>query len=52
VRYDADLMASLMKHPFEDTEFYITEKYDHSLTVLYGDYMTPPPENERISAHL
>lgn len=52
VRYDADLMASLTKHPFEDTEFYITEKYDHSLTVLYGDYMTPPPENERISAHL
>lgn len=52
IRYDADLMKNVTKHKFEDAEFYITEKYDHSLTVQYGDYMTPPPESERISAHL
>ena len=52
VRYDADIMDNLIKRPFEDTEFYITEKYDHCLKTLYGDYMTPPPQAERISAHL
>ena len=32
---------------FEDREYRIPENYDHILTQLYGDYMTPPPESER-----
>ena len=52
VRYDANIMDKLQMHAFEDTQFYITEKYDHCLKTLYGDYMTPPPKEERISAHL
>ena len=35
-------------YKFEDTEFYGVENYDAYLSHLYGDYMTLPPENERI----
>lgn len=35
------------KKRFEDREFLIPQDYDHVLTRLYGDYMTPPPESER-----
>ncbi|MCF0105985.1 MAG: LicD family protein [Holdemanella sp.] len=34
--------------PFEDTELYAIKDYDEFLRSIYGDYMTPPPENERI----
>ena len=36
---------------FEDDYFIIPEKYDYYLKQLYGDYMTPPPENERGTHH-
>lgn len=52
VRYDRDLMQSVKKQAFEDTQFYISEKYDDFLTKQYGDYMTPPKEEDRISIHL
>lgn len=32
---------------FEDTKFKAPNNYDKYLTKLYGDYMTPPPINER-----
>jgi len=39
--------------PFEGVQVKIPKKYDEVLTVLYGpDYMTPPPENERVAKHL
>lgn len=41
----------LIKVPFEDTEFNIIEAYDEFLTQLFGDYMTPPPVDERIPKH-
>ena len=34
-------------YPFEDTHIWGPEDYDHVCTQLYGDYMTPPKENER-----
>lgn len=34
-------------YDFEDTQFYGVEKYDEYLTRIYGDYMTPPPEDKR-----
>ena len=38
--------------PFEDTMLPVPEKYDEMLTQLFGDYMTPPPEKERVGWHL
>ena len=37
-------------HKFEDTEMPIPEKWDEMLTSMYGDYMTPPPEDKRQGA--
>lgn len=36
--------TDLVKHKFEDTEFYISKEYDKILTKMYGDYMTPPED--------
>lgn len=33
--------------PFENIEVPIPKMYDNYLTAIYGDYMTPPPENKR-----
>lgn len=39
--------------PFEDVQALIPVKYDEVLTILFGsDYMTPPPEAERVAKHL
>ena len=37
--------------PFEDHAFYITKHWDAYLTEMYGDYMTPPKENDRSNKH-
>ncbi len=38
---------------FESLQCLIPAKWDEVLTVLYGkDYMTPPPESERVAKHL
>ena len=38
---------------FEDVEVLIPAKWDEVLTILFGpDYMTPPPEFERVAKHL
>lgn len=36
---------------FEGRIYKIPVAYDTILTEYYGDYMTPPPESERISHH-
>ena len=42
-----------IKVPFEHLECLIPERYDEVLTILFGpDYMTPPPESERVAKHL
>ena len=42
-----------VKVPFESLECLIPEKWDEVLTILFGpDYMTPPPESERVAKHL
>lgn len=39
--------------PFESLECLVPARWDEVLTILYGpDYMTPPPENERVAKHL
>ena len=42
-----------IKVPFEHLSCLIPKRYDEVLTILFGaDYMTPPPENERVAKHL
>lgn len=48
----ADWVKDCIRVPFEDTELPIVKEYDAYLTHLYGDYMTPPPEQERHPVHL
>ena len=39
--------------PFEDIPCLIPARHDEVLTILFGpDYMTPPPESERVAKHL
>ena len=39
--------------PFEDVQVLIPARWDEVLTILFGpDYMTPPPESERVAKHL
>lgn len=49
--YDGELMNHIALYVFEDSEFLITESYDNYLSVAYGEYMTPPPEDERKPQH-
>lgn len=38
-------------HKFEDIEVFIPTAYDKILTSIYGEYMVPPPAEQRISRH-
>lgn len=51
--WHAEQFEEKIRVPFEDVECLIPKKYDEVLTALFGpDYMTPPPENERVAKHL
>ena len=49
--YPADLWDDLAEYDFEDFKIPGYRNYDAYLTVLYGDYMKLPPEEQRISHH-
>jgi len=38
--------------PFEGVKFPAIKDYDTYLSAIYGDYMTPPPVEKRVSHHL
>ena len=46
-----ELFEKRKLHKFEEYEFYIPEGYHDILTKCYGDYMTPPPEEKRVTHH-
>lgn len=48
----SEWLKEIVYMPFEDTKFPILKEYDAYLTHLYGDYMTPPPKEERHPVHL
>lgn len=41
-----------VKLPFEGHEFWAPEEWDKYLTQIYGDYMTPPPEDKRVNHNM
>lgn len=49
--FKSELWEDMIYLPFEDTEVCVFKNYDSYLTSLFGDYMTPPPEDERITTH-
>lgn len=50
--YEAAWFASKRLTEFECKHFYIPDKYDEILSYVYGDYMTPPPDDKRQSLHV
>ncbi len=48
---DHSVFEESVKLPFEGYEFNAPKQYDQYLTTIYGDYMTLPPPEQRISAH-
>lgn len=44
-------IESFILHKFENCEFYIMSGYDHNLKMIYGDYLSLPPEEERAPHH-
>ena len=51
VRYPKDLFDETIRIGFEDITVSIPKQYDELLRIDYGDYMTPPPEKDRVPYH-
>lgn len=48
VIFEQDWFDKFIEVPFEDTTAKIIEKYDEYLKVIFGDYMTLPPKEDRV----
>lgn len=48
---DKDIFDDFVMMPFEDVKVKIPKNYDKYLTMLYGDYMTPPPVEKQVGQH-
>lgn len=49
--FPASYFEDVFMHRFEDTEVPLPKGIDEALTSLFGDYMTPPPEDKRHGAN-
>lgn len=49
--YDSEWFLSYELMPFENIQVRIPSGYHHFLTMVYGDYMTPPPIEKRKTHH-
>ena len=47
----SEIFDSYCEYNFEGHKYYGIKDYDYYLRVQYGDYMTPPSEQNRISPH-
>ena len=45
------MFKNYVRLPFEDTTVSAIADWDKYLTQFYGDYMTPPPEKDRVDHH-
>lgn len=50
-RYPKAAFASALYVPFEDRVLPIPVGYDAYLSMAFGDYMTPPPQEQRVPGH-
>ena len=46
-KFERAWWSRMSRAAFEDAEFTVPAEYDKILTRIYGDYMTPPPEEKR-----
>ncbi len=51
IPFENCLLDEIAEHKFESGAFPVYAHYDEILTAQYGDYMTPPPESERVFLH-
>lgn len=49
--FNYDIFEKLIDVDFEGHKYLATARYDEYLTQVYGDYMTPPPEDKRHPNH-
>lgn len=49
--FETRMFEKAIKCKFENEEFWIPACYDEVLRMIYGDYMTLPPESERVPHH-
>lgn len=52
LRYPSEIIKDYHLANFEDTKFFIMDGFDVYLKTQYGDYMTPPPVEERYPGHI
>jgi len=50
--YKKELYSDPIYVKFEDIQLPVPRKYDECLSQAYGDYMTPPPQEARVSSHI
>jgi len=50
-RYPKEIFSEAVYMPFEDKELPVPVGYDTYLRIAFGDYMTLPPEEERVPGH-
>ena len=51
ILYPSDIMNEFVKLEFEDSTYMCVKQYKKALELLYGDYMTLPPVEERDWKH-
>lgn len=49
--FKSEWFDDVIETDFEDFTIAIPRKYDEYLTLMYGDYMTPPPVEKRVLTH-
>ena len=51
LNYDSVLFSGRILVPFEGYQFFVPSGYESILSMVYGDYMIPPPEDEQHPCH-